>query len=197
MPRLPSNNLRLTEDGGNLGEILRQLQQGHRPILSEVSTAVGVAIPGVTDLRVRKVGGFFVVQLFHSSSNSNGQGIWMDLSQESDGTLRLLALLTALKQHPSPSFIGIEEPELTIHPGAMGVLSDVIQEASLRSQIMVTTHSSDLIDILPIEAIRAVEFADGETKVGRVSETQLEAVRRRLFSPGELHSMEGLRPAGV
>jgi len=74
----------------------------------------------------------------------------------------------------------------------MGVLSDVIQEASLRSQIMVTTHSPDLLDRLPIDSIRAVEFVDGETRVGKVSERQAGAVKELLFTPGELHSMEGL-----
>ena len=106
-------------------------------------------------------------------------------------------MLTALFQDPAPSLIGLEEPELAIHPGAMAVLSDTMMEAALRGQILVATHSPDLIDRLPIECIRAVIAEDGLTKVGRVAEHQLESVRENLFTAGELHSMEGLQPEGI
>ena len=72
--------------------------------------------------------------------------------------MRLLGLLTALYQERPPSLIGIEEPELTIHPGAQAVLADVMVEATLRTQVLVTTHSPDLIDRLPIESLRAVQI---------------------------------------
>ena len=91
--------------------------------------------------------------------------------------------------------VGIEEPELTVHPGALMVLADLLREASRRSQILVTTHSPDLIDRLPVENLRVVNSDRGVTTVGPVSETQTEAVKQSLFSPGELHRMEGLEPA--
>ena len=69
---------------------------------------------------------------------------WFDLSYESDGTIRLLAMLTALSQDPAPSVVGLEEPELAIHPGAMAVLSDAMKEAATLLQAQ-----SHLIDRLP------------------------------------------------
>ena len=45
---------------------------------------------------------------------------------------------------------------MAIHPGAMAVLADTMKEASLRGQVLVATHSPDLINLLPIESIRAV-----------------------------------------
>ena len=108
--------------------------------------------------------------------------------RESDGTIRLLTLLTALFQDPAPSLIGLEEPELAIHPGAMAVLSDTMTEAALRGQVLVATHNPDLIDRLPIGSIRAVTAEDGSTRVGRVTEHQLTSVTQNLFSAGELHS---------
>ena len=121
-------------------------------------------------------------------------GPWFDLSQESDGTVRLLGLLTAFYQEGPASLIGVEEPELTVHPGALAVLAEVMVEASYRSQVVATTHSPDLIDRLPIESLRAVEMRDGCTEVGPVSKIQTNAVLKGLFSAGELHSMEGLAP---
>ena len=84
---------------------------------------------------------------------------------------------------------------MAIHPGVLPILADEFQEASLRMQVVITTHSPDFIDRVPVECIRAVEFTDGETRVGEISETQVEAVKRGLFTSGELHRMEGLRTA--
>ena len=79
----------------------------------------------------------------------------------------------------------------------MAVLADTMKEASLRGQVLVTTHSPDLINLFPIESIRAVTAEDGSTRVGRVAEHQLKSVKDNLFSPGELHSMEGLQSVGA
>ena len=137
------------------------------------------------------------MELSHQRDGGTERGLWFDLSQESDGTIRLLAMLTALFQDPAPSLLGLEEPELAIHPGAMAALAETMQEAALRGQVLVATHSPDLINLLPIESIRAVTAENGSTEVGRVADHQLKSVRDKLFLPGELHSMEGLQPAGT
>ena len=99
----------------------------------------------------------------------------------------------AFFQQPPPTLFAVEEPEMNVHPGAMATLTETMQEATERGQVLVTTHSPDLIDLLPIELIRAVTADDGSTRVGRVAEHQLETIREALFTPGQLHSMEGLQ----
>ncbi len=193
-PRRPTNAFLLLEDGYNLASVLRGMVKRKAPYLAEIKSALGQVVPGLADLHVQQSGGFNVVKLRHSAGEDNGGGSTFDLSQESDGTVRLLGLLTALYQEHPPTLIGIEEPELTIHPGALATLAEVMVEAASRTQVLVTTHSPDLIDRLPIESLRAVQIVDGCTEVGPVSETQAEAVRDGLFTSGELHSMEGLRP---
>ncbi len=194
-PGKPMNLERLNERGSNLASVLRGMDKRKSPYLDEIESALGHVVSGLSELLVRESGGFLVVKLRHNAGNGRGAGSTFDLSQESDGTVRLLGMLTALYQEPPPSLIGIEEPELTIHPGALAVLADVIVEAASRTQVLVTTHSPDLIDRLPIDSLRAVQIEDGCTKVGPVSETQAEAVRDGLFTSGELHSMEGLEPS--
>ena len=81
------------------------------------------------------------MQLKHARIDGFPRSLWLDLLQESDGTLRMLAMLTILYQDPPQFLVGLEEPELAIHPGAMAVLADTIKEASLRGQVVVTTHS--------------------------------------------------------
>ena len=138
-----------------------------------------------------------MVELKHEGGAGSEKGQWFDLSHESDGTIRLLAMLTALFQEPAPSLLGLEEPELTIHPGAMAVLADTMKEASLRGQVLIATHSPELINLFPIESIRAVSAEDGSTKVGGIVDSQLQSIMKKLFLPGELHVMEGLLPERI
>ena len=193
-PRRLMNPHLLVEDGQNLASVLREMVKLDSPYLGEIKTNLEQVVPGLKDLLVDQSGGYLVVKLRHSAGDNGGPGSWFDLSQESDGTVRLLGMLTAFYQEVPNSLIGVEEPELTIHPGALAVLADVMVEASNRSQVVATTHSPDLIDRLPIESLRAVEMRHGCTEVGPVSETQSKAVMNGLFTTGELHSMEGLVP---
>ena len=196
-PQKVADSHPLATGGENLASTLRDMIQKKSRFLPDLKSALTFAVPGVRDIRVRHAGSYYVVELNHERDGGNERGSWFDLSHESDGTIRLLALLTALFQDPAPSLIGLEEPELAIHPGAMAVLSDTMKEAALRGQVLVATHSPDLIDRLPINSIRAVTAEDGSTKVGKVTEHQLTSVTENLFSAGELHSMEGLQPVGT
>ncbi|MCB0122199.1 MAG: ATP-binding protein, partial [Caldilineaceae bacterium] len=115
--------------------------------------------------------------------------------QESDGTLRMLGILVALYQDEQRSLVTLEEPELTIHPGALSVLWDEIEAAGDRSQVILTTHSPDLLDMCKVEQLRVVEKIDGITLIGPVDETQRSAIQERLFAPGELLRAQGLNRA--
>jgi len=74
-----------------------------------------------------------------------------EIAGMSDGTLRSLALLVALLSGAdsdtarNDGLIMLEEPETGLHPGATRVLLDAMLEASERTQILVTTHSPDLL----------------------------------------------------
>lgn len=67
----------------------------------------------------------------------------------SDGTLRALGILVALFQAKVNSrvrVVGIEEPELALHPGASDLLRDALREGSEYAQVIVTSHSPELLD---------------------------------------------------
>ncbi len=191
-PQKPGNDYPLDERGQNLASVLRSLQQNHDSY-ALLNDALGRVVEGVRSYTVRPIGGFLVTRLQHTAMEGGRRGPAFDLSQESDGTLRMLGILTALYQEPARSILTIEEPELTIHPGALGVLCDVILEASARSQVIVTTHSPDLIDRFPTNSLRVVDKHDGVTRVGSVSDDQRDVIARHLFSPGELLRIEGLQ----
>jgi predicted ATPase len=75
-------------------------------------------------------------------------GRMIPASRLSDGTLRFLCLL-AILCHPSPpAAVGIEEPELGLHPDILPTVAELIRNASSRTQLFVTTHSDALVSAL-------------------------------------------------
>ncbi|MCP4345890.1 MAG: AAA family ATPase [Desulfobacterales bacterium] len=64
----------------------------------------------------------------------------------SDGTLRLLAYLVLLNQPDLPPLLTIEEPERNVHPAWLSIISDILLQLSERTQVIITTHSSQLLD---------------------------------------------------
>lgn len=187
------------EDAYGLLSALWDLYASDPDSLKRMKRSLKTLVPDLVDIRVIPDNrypsrDYRKIQLRHAFTDSRSHGPWADLGLESDGTLRMLELLVILNQRPSPSFIGIDGPEEGVHPGVLAALADSLKEGSRRSQILVTTHSPDLIDQFRTEHLRVVKSIDGFTEVGKVSRNQAEAVRRHLFSPGELHSIEGLEP---
>ncbi|HBY98421.1 MAG TPA: hypothetical protein DEP84_31520 [Chloroflexi bacterium] len=191
-PQKPGSAYPLDERGDNLATVLRELRRETPGAFDAIKQALSQVVVGIDDLSVQQVGGYLVTRLHHRSEENGKGGPAFELALESDGTLRVLGILTALYQEPARSLVAIEEPELTVHPGALSVLCDALQEASLRSQVIITTHSPDLISRFPIEAIRVVEKEGEATRVGPVEESQYRAVVDKLFLPGELLRIEGL-----
>jgi predicted ATPase len=111
-----------------------------------------------------------------------------DAFNMSDGTLRSLGLIMAVFQKPSPSVLVIEEPEATIHPGALGAILDLIRKASKTMQVVVTTHSPELLDAewITDNNLRIVDWQEGASHLLRPSEATREAMRHHLMGAGEL-----------
>jgi predicted ATPase len=190
-PQKPSPLKRLEDHGENLATAIRQLKK--TTWFSDLIAGLNNVVGGVEDIRVQQAGGFLVTELKHAIKGDYHP--WFNLSQESDGTLRMLGILVALYQNTSGSFIGIEEPELTLHPGALGLLSDVLHEASGRGQLLLTTQSPDLISRFTANELRVVEKVEGITEIGPIDEAQRETINEQLFSAGDLLRIEGLRRA--
>ena len=143
----------------------------------------------IDGIEVQRLSGIPVVRFHHRST-----GRFLEATQESDGTLRVTGILTALLQRPAPTLIAIEEPELAVHPGALGMLVDELRAAAARSQVIITTQSSDLLDLLSIEELRVVSGTRAGASILAISERQRAIVEEGLLSLGELHRSEGLEP---
>ncbi len=77
----------------------------------------------------------------------------MELWDLSDGTLRFLCLAVALLNPLPPALIAIDEPEAGLHPRLLPVVADMIKTASEKTQVLVTTHSPDLLNCFGLDDI--------------------------------------------
>lgn len=174
--------------GRNLGETLHSLDVETRGRILEATRSI-VGLPEAIEPRqFRDEDRFYFVQ--------TEPGLQYPVHQigVSSGTLRILALMTALQTTSEAKLIGIEEPENYIHPTALSAFVDHIQRARENTQFVITTHSPLVLDALnEPEAVRVVRR---DRVNGTIVETgNAEGVRRALeesgFGLGEYYETRG------
>ncbi len=124
------------------------------------------------------------------------QSFDFDALNMSDGTLRMLGLLLAIYQPAEVSVVGIEEPEATVHPGVMELVTELLIDAANERQMIITTHSPELLDLKMIndQQIRAVASEPAGTLIAPLTTATGTAIRDRLFTAGELLRAGQLEP---
>ncbi|MBL7690385.1 MAG: AAA family ATPase [Flavipsychrobacter sp.] len=151
----------------------------------------------IDDVEIKQISGYLLTRFRHGVSGESKKAKFFESTQESDGTLRVAGIITALLQTPILPLIGIEEPELTIHPGAVGLIYDYIIQASRHSQILITTHSPEVLDCFNnSDVIRVVSKRNSTSIVSKMKEEQIGSVKSGLLTLGELHRTEGIEGVG-
>lgn len=198
-PQHPGPGEALSRDGGNIASLLREMKHHDIGRLQRLYDYVGLINPDVLSVAPRDLGGMETIEFSQRLAQSERPSIFSAAAM-SEGTLRATAVLAALLQTDRdgahPTLVAIEEPEAAIHPGAAGVLFDAMREASESLQVVATTHSPDFLDNvdLPGDEIRVVQSIDGETIIGPADRASAEAMRRHLYSAGELLRSRQLEP---
>jgi predicted ATPase len=190
----------LARDGSNITSVLAQLKKNHRERKQRIETYLAKVVPGVHGVDVKVVGPKETLEFRQQVAGSRDP--WRFLAANmSDGTVRALGILVALFQSgngagPGVPLVGIEEPEIALHPAAAGLLLDSLREASRTTQVIVTSHSPDLLDDKKLDAgsILAVYAEGGSTHIAHLDQTGREALLKRLYTAGELLRMDKLRP---
>ncbi len=152
---------RLEEDFSNLGMFLNRLRRQPK---TKAALLAGLAnlYEGLTDFDVGIEGG--TVQVFFTEGDFS-----IPATRLSDGTVRYLCLLAILCDPEPPPLIGIEEPELGLHPDILPKVADLLIAASERTQLIVTTHSEILVDAFTERpgAVVVCEKHEGQTTLRR------------------------------
>ncbi|MCE2485292.1 MAG: AAA family ATPase [Desulfurellaceae bacterium] len=113
----------------------------------------------------------------------------------SSGTLRMLALMTALLGESEANVIGIEEPENYVHPTALSAFVEYLLHAQGRVQLMVTTHSPLLLDLLNDPSVVYVVQRSPQAGTTVTRQADPDGVRKALeasgFGLGEYYQTKG------
>ncbi len=181
----------LEPDGSNLASVIDSMQEYSDDDVARVGQFLSAIVREIDRFDVVRYGEYETIRFWMKANDPNRSEAF-DASSVSDGTLRALAALISVYQssipNGSPSVVAIEEPETALHPAAMQALVSALDEAILRTQIVLTTHSPDLLDAEEVkpENVRVVQMIDGATVIGRVDETSVEIVKRKLSTLGGL-----------
>lgn len=175
--RLPSkvyDNRMLRSYGDNLASVLWKMRENTPQAYARIIITVQMVAP------------FFEDFILEPEKSSNDEQITLQWKQKgsdfpfqifhlSDGTLRFIALVTALFQPTLPTTILIDEPELGLHPYALHILSQLLWEVSDRTQIIISTQSSTLMSHFHPEDLIIVDRFEGASRFRRLENEDYEA----------------------
>ena len=168
------DNRFLRPDASNLAPYLFFLRQRHESAYSLIRRTVQRMAPFFEDfvlepqrLNEQKIR----LEWRHRNSDT-----YFDVASLSDGTLRFIALATLLLQPEEyrPSVILMDEPELGLHPYAIGLLASLIKQAAVKTQVVVSTQSPLLLDYFEPEDVLVAERNEGGTSFTRLEHGALE-----------------------
>jgi len=160
----------LNRSGSNAGDVLHHLER-NRTDAAWINRHLAAITPGIVRVRSETAAGRRLIRFHQRYNKSKTAGVVFDVGDMSDGTLRCLAILLALRQKPSPALVCIEEVEDSVHPAALGVLLDAIAASTSRCQVLLTSHSPEALShpaVTP-ERVRIVEWREGCSQLFRLS----------------------------
>lgn len=122
-----ASNLALVLNHGQKTGLLENVTRIMRDLYDQFQEVTTITENGGVQVYVREVGGL------------------MPATRLSDGTLRMLCLATILCHPSPPPLLCIEEPEIGLHPDAIAIVAELLQSAGEHTQLIVTTHSEELV----------------------------------------------------
>lgn len=197
-PQKPQDGRMLKPVGENIVSVIGHLERVAPENLQRIEAYLQTVVPMMHGLERKQMGPLETLEFRQEVAGA--QAPWRFPAQNmSDGTLRALGVLTVLfqgnKDH-NPTLVGIEEPETALHPAASAALREALTTASDSTQVIVTSHSPELLDDrnIPPEHILAVVSEGGDTRIGPLDAASVSVMRERLFSAGELLRLNQLKP---
>lgn len=187
------DNDSLQHDASNLAPFLFLFQTKHQIHYKRIVNTVRLVAPFFDDFVLRPdhlKPETIRLQWHHRESKDT-----FDVSQLSDGTLRFICLTTLLLQPNPPSLIIIDEPELGLHPYAMGLLVEMLRSIATNSQVIISTQSVSMVGEFYPEEVIVVDRENDASVFRRLNSKDLE-VWLENYSLGEIWEMNlvGGRP---
>ena len=167
------NSRWLMPDAANLAAVLYKLKFTNETVYRRIVGTIRQVAPFFEDFDLEPTGSRDIILNWRHRTSDRVFGP----HQLSDGTLRSICLITLLSQPKDdlPILIVVDEPELGLHPYALGVVASLFQTASYHTQVLVSTQSSAFLDSFEPEDIVVVERNDEATEFARPDTDKLAA----------------------
>ena len=154
----------MRSDGSNLAAFLYLLREQHESSYDLIRRTIRTVAPFFKDfvLNPRALNkDTILLEWQHEGTND-----YFNADSLSDGSLRFIVLTTLLLQPKEflPSVILLDEPELGLHPAAITLLASLIRQASAKTQIILATQSSPLLDHFLPENVLVADRVNGSTR---------------------------------
>jgi predicted ATPase len=140
-PKIGGSDIYLSASGDNLPLVLENLSQ-NIDFEDSLNEAMKSILPKTRRIRPVRSGRLSLTVQWYFEDIKEA----FYLNEMSDGTVRMLCWATILHSPLLPSLIVIDEPELGLHVSWMPILAEWIKKAATKTQIIITTHSPDLLD---------------------------------------------------
>lgn len=177
------------QNGEDLVSCLFNLQQSDPDRFEAVEDALRAGFPGFAGLNFPPVAAGMLALTWRDKNFRQP----LYTHQLSEGTLRFLWLATLLQSPGLTEVTLIDEPEVSLHPELLGLLVELLREASGRTQVIVATHADRLVRFLtPVEVVAFDIDEDGWTKATRGDELDLD----RWLSEYTLDQLWGMGEMG-
>lgn len=155
----------LKEDAGNLAPFLFRLQNDQPEYYRRVVETLRLSIPYFADFELTPEYGRVLLRW-----RERGSDKLFNAADAADGMLRLMALVALLQQPESdlPDVLILDEPELGLHPFAIGVVAGLVRSASKQVQVIIATQSTSLLDRFEPQDVVIVDRKDRESTFRRL-----------------------------
>ena len=195
-PSLMSNYSALSDhlksDASNIAGVLAALSLERQKEIEDTLTQYASRLPERDIHRVyaEKVGKLGKDAMLYCDEKwgESGEIFTVDARAMSDGTLRFLAILTALLTLPEGSLLAIDEVDNGFHPSRAHLLLEALQTIGKQRNIdvLVTTHNPALLDALGTEFVPFVTVAHRDSITGESKLTLLEDIEQlpKLLAQG-------------
>ena len=176
------DNAQLRSHGGNLAAVLLRLEREDIRRFEMICYHIGRVLPDFDRFECFESKGKVLLRW---KAKSTEKTIGAHLT--SDGSLRLFALVTllSLPAHMLPDVVLLDEPELGLHPAAVGLIAGMVKQRSADRQIIAATQSPRFVDSFDLDDVVVLEICDGRTECRRLDAHEYQRWIEE-FSPGQL-----------
>lgn len=178
-----NDNEELRPDAGNIAAFLYLMRETNKQNYALIRRTIQRIFPRFDDFALRP--NPHNEDTIRLEWREKGSDYRFQPHQLSDGTLRFICLATLLLQPNPPTTIIVDEPELGLHPRALGVLAGLVRSVAAESQVIMTTQSVTLLNQFSPEDVVVIDREE-DTDNGAAGKSRAKSSFHRLSDDEEL-----------